>query len=439
MMKAIRAALVPSDSQDHLRVVCFLTDGYVGNDLEIIGEVQKHANARVFAYGVGTAVNRFLIEGMAKAGRGDSEIVTLNDKADAAAHRLYERLRSPILTDVSIDWGGLPVTDVLPKQVPDLFSGKPLILSGRYTSAASGTIRIHGKRAGEDFMREIPVTLSGNKAGNSIVSTFWARRKIDDLMSLDWAGLQSGNMKPAVQKEITQLGLDYGLMTQFTSFVAVEERVVTTGGTPHTVEVPIEMPEGVSYEGVFGSDEKVLYANKTGPTMYLQMGMARVAVGTGSGGGYAPRAVAGNIGGPASMGRPAPPPPPPGVGSTSVVSRGAAPPHTADPYHIPDQKLSPERATLESKLSPALMAVFDCWKKQGLECKSLKEGSVEIQLFFTDDSSGAIDQVKALGFTVSEERPKQDAIVGRMAAEKLAELAQMKSVRFVALVTKPQG
>ena len=99
MMKAIRAALVPSDSQDHLRVVCFLTDGFVGNDLEIIGEVQKHTNARVFAYGIGTSVNRFLIEGMARAGRGESEIVTLNDKADVAAHRLYERLRSPVLTD----------------------------------------------------------------------------------------------------------------------------------------------------------------------------------------------------------------------------------------------------------------------------------------------------------------------------------------------------
>ncbi|MGB7333060.1 MAG: VIT and VWA domain-containing protein, partial [Terriglobales bacterium] len=136
MMNAIRAALEPSDSQDHVRVVCFLTDGYVGNDLEIIGEVQKHTNARVFAFGVGTSVNRFLIESMAKAGRGESEIVTINesDKADAAAHRLYERLRAPLLTDVSIDWGGLPVTDLYPRTLPDLYSGNPLIVSGRYTT-----------------------------------------------------------------------------------------------------------------------------------------------------------------------------------------------------------------------------------------------------------------------------------------------------------------
>src|SRR5207249_1068976 len=73
MMKAIRAALDPSDAQDHVRIVCFMTDGYVGNDLEIIGEVQKHPNARVFAFGIGNSVNRFLLDGMAKYGRGEVE------------------------------------------------------------------------------------------------------------------------------------------------------------------------------------------------------------------------------------------------------------------------------------------------------------------------------------------------------------------------------
>src|SRR5581483_1739104 len=73
MMKAIKAALDPSDSQDHLRIVVFLTDGYVGNDFEILSEIKKHPNARVFAYGIGSSVNRFLITGMGQAGRGESE------------------------------------------------------------------------------------------------------------------------------------------------------------------------------------------------------------------------------------------------------------------------------------------------------------------------------------------------------------------------------
>jgi Ca-activated chloride channel homolog len=174
MMKAIRAALAPSDSQDRVRVVCFLTDGYVGNDMEIIGEVQKHPNARVFAFGIGNSVNRFLIEGMAKAGRGDSEIVTLNDKADEAAHRLYEGLRSPLLTDIAIDWRGLPVSDIYPSRLPDLFEGKPLMISGRYTTPVNGSVRLRGKRAGEDFVREIPVALATNSDQNSVLPGFWA-------------------------------------------------------------------------------------------------------------------------------------------------------------------------------------------------------------------------------------------------------------------------
>jgi Ca-activated chloride channel homolog len=436
MMKAIRASLVPSDSQDHLRVVCFLTDGYVGNDLEIIGEVQKHTNARVFAFGIGTAVNRFLIEGMARAGRGESEIVTLNDKADAAAHRLYERLRSPLLTDVSIDWGGLPVTDVYPQRLPDLFSGKPLVVSGRYTAAANGTIHIRGERAGEDFVREIPVSLSGNAGGYRIQASFWARRKIDDLMSQDWAGLQTGNMKPALQKEITQLGLDYHLMTQFTSFVAVEERVVTKDGQPQRVEVPVEMPEGVSYDGVFGDESaKLANAPNAGLTVYSQLATVQTStsrvsrgvaggVGAGSGAGIGPGQAGGTGGGVFYKKVPAPPPPP--TSQPSLISGGEAP----APSVIADETPTGERAVLESKLHPALLKAFDCWKISGQDCKLVKDGTVEVQVWLTDDSSAVLEQLKALGFTTSQARPKEKVVVGHLPAEKLADLAKISAVRF---------
>src|SRR5262245_1096079 len=140
MMTAIKAALEPSDQQDHVRIVCFMTDGYVGNDMEIISEVQKHQNVRVFAFGIGSAVNRFLLDQMAEAGRGEVEYIALSDDGSAAAKRFHERVRNPLLTDISIDWSGLPVADVYPQRIPDLFSAKPLTLSGRFTGAASGTI-----------------------------------------------------------------------------------------------------------------------------------------------------------------------------------------------------------------------------------------------------------------------------------------------------------
>ena len=123
----------------------------------------------------------------------------------------------------------------------------------------------------------------------------------------------------------------------------------------------------------------------------------------------------------------------PAVASPAVVSQGVV------PSPSPDQKLTPERATLESKLSPALLAAFDCWKNQGPECKSPKEDRIEIQVFFTDNSTNVVDELKALGFIQSEDHPKQNSVVGVFPTEKLAELAQLKTVRFVALVTKPKS
>src|SRR5205085_4646701 len=129
MMAAIRAALAPSDEAGHVRVVCFMTDGEVGNDMEIIAEVQRHPNARVFSFGIGQSVNRFLLDKIAEYGRGEAEYVTLEAEAEAAAKRFYERVRNPLLTDISIDWGGLSVADIYPQRIPDLFSSKPVIVS----------------------------------------------------------------------------------------------------------------------------------------------------------------------------------------------------------------------------------------------------------------------------------------------------------------------
>src|SRR5215831_1576302 len=254
MMKAIRAALADTDAQDHIRIVCFLTDGYVGNDMEIISEIQRHPKARVFSFGIGSSVNRFLLDKMAEHGRGEVEYVTLEDDGSAAARRFHERIRNPLLTDIQIDWAGLPVADVYPKRLPDLFSAKPLILTGRYTAAARGVIRLRGNLAGQNYVKEIPIELPESQPEHDVLATLWARTRIDDLMSQDYAGIQNDDPQPDVREAITQLGLEYRLMTQFTSFVAVEEMTVTDGGQPRRIDVPVEMPEGVSHEGVFGYD-----------------------------------------------------------------------------------------------------------------------------------------------------------------------------------------
>lgn len=239
MMKAIRAALMPTRSQEHIRIVCFMTDGYVGNEAEIIAEIQRYPNARVFSFGIGSSVNRYLLDKMAEEGRGEVEYVSLNDDGSKAARRFYERVRYPLLTDISIDWNGLPVEDIYPKKINDLFSSKPVIVYGRYTKAASGTIKLKGKAGNQIFYREISVNLPWNQTKHDVLATLWARTKIDDLTRTDY--LDRNN---EIRESITELGLQYGLLTKFTSFVAVEEQIRNVGGELKTVEVPVEIPEG---------------------------------------------------------------------------------------------------------------------------------------------------------------------------------------------------
>src|SRR5262252_5726665 len=125
----------------------------------------------------------------------------------------------------------------------------------RYTSAARGAIRLRGNLAGRTFMKEIPIELPKLQNAHDVLATLWARTRIDDLMSQNYAGIQNDDPQPDLRETIIQLGLEYRLMTQFTSFVAVEERIVTDGGRPRRIDVPVEIPEGVSRAGGVGVNE----------------------------------------------------------------------------------------------------------------------------------------------------------------------------------------
>jgi Ca-activated chloride channel homolog len=239
-----------------MRICCFMTDGYVGDDENIIAAVKRNAKTtRVFSFGIGNSVNRYLLDGMAKAGRGEVEYVLLQSDAEAAAKRFEQRIQTPVLTDIELTFSnGLKVTDLIPGTLPDLFDVKPLIIHGRYAQAGRGTLTIRGRTASGRYERTIALELPANQPEHDTIATLWARAKVEELMNQDLAAAQQGNFPPALQKEVVRLGEEYGIMTQFTSFVAVEKQRVTIGGQPRLVHVPIEMPQGVSYEGVFGGE-----------------------------------------------------------------------------------------------------------------------------------------------------------------------------------------
>ncbi len=102
----------------------FLTDGYIGNETKVLKLIhEKINNARIYAFGVGTSVNRYLLSEMGRVGRGFARYIDPTENPDEVAIRLAHKLETPILTDIPIDWNKLKVSDVTPEIIPDLFAG----------------------------------------------------------------------------------------------------------------------------------------------------------------------------------------------------------------------------------------------------------------------------------------------------------------------------
>jgi Ca-activated chloride channel family protein len=253
--EGVVAALANQSDSSRLRVVLFNTDGFVGDDPLVLKAIRENRDrARMFVFGIGNSVNRYLVESMSEEGRGASEIVTLNADADAAVARLVRRLEKPVLTDVSVSVDGVAVHDLEPAHLPDVFEDSPVVLFGRYDRPGTGRVTIRGRLGGEPWSQTLPLQLSGNP-GSSALPALWARRKIS---SLERREFQSQYMAadPVEDGEILRLALAYGIMSEYTSFVAVEPKVVNFGGKSRKIRVPVEMADGVSYEGIFGDQLK---------------------------------------------------------------------------------------------------------------------------------------------------------------------------------------
>lgn len=241
-----KACSIPADAH-RLRIVTFMTDGYVGNDFEILGMIRKlRGKSRWFPFGTGNGVNRMLIDGIAKEGGGEADYVLLNSSGEEVGKKFYDRIATPVLTDVKMDFGGLAVKEVFPKDVSDVWAEKPLYVQGRYTKPGEGTVTLSGYAAGKPYEQRLHVIFPEDNRANAVLSSIWARTKVDQLMGQDWLGAQQGSMNKTLKDEIVKIALEHHLMTQYTSFVAVDETPVGKG-TPHRqIIIPVEIPDGVS-------------------------------------------------------------------------------------------------------------------------------------------------------------------------------------------------
>jgi Ca-activated chloride channel family protein len=244
-------ALETEPGQGRIRIVYLLSDAYVGNDDVVLAAARGVlGHNRIFPVGIGSATNRALIDQLAAIGRGFPSYLTPAEDPAALVPELVRRSAFPYLTNVTIDWGGLAVSDLTPERVPDVYAGLPMIVSGHYARGGTGTVVIRGIASGRPVEIPLQVTLP-ERVANPAIASLWARRRIE---ALSLPGPEGIGRRAAA--EIEAIGLAHHLVTPYTSFVAVDRtRVVQPGGAFELIEQPAAMPEGVDLDSAVGAGD----------------------------------------------------------------------------------------------------------------------------------------------------------------------------------------
>jgi Ca-activated chloride channel homolog len=242
LLAAIQNAMSLPRQENISRSVVLVTDGYVSGEQGVFDHIRANLNrCNVFAFGIGGSVNRYLIEGIAKAGMGEPFIVTEEAEAEGVADKFREYIQTPVLTDIQVRSIGFDTYDVNPMRFPDLLAQRPIILFGKWRGPVAGTIELTGKTGEGEYVSRLDVATSQPDEANSALRYLWARSRIAELSDYGSSDLSEESIK-----EITRLGLKYNLLTRYTSFIAVREVVTNPNGNAQDVKQPLPMPLRVS-------------------------------------------------------------------------------------------------------------------------------------------------------------------------------------------------
>jgi Ca-activated chloride channel family protein len=236
-----RAMALPRHTDGVSRSFVVVTDGYIAEEPAVFDEIRNHlTEANVFAFGIGSSVNRHLIEGIARAGQGEPFVVLEPGEAPAAAAKFRSYIQSPVLTSVKVAFDGFSAYDVAPAVLPDVFAARPVVVFGKYKGAPAGKITLTGATGRGKFASTIDVAQVAPDARHAALSYLWARAKISELSDF--------YDQDAHRQEVVDLGLKYNLLTRFTSFIAVQQIVRSNGSVD--VDQPLPLPVGVSEAAV---------------------------------------------------------------------------------------------------------------------------------------------------------------------------------------------
>jgi Ca-activated chloride channel family protein len=242
LLPALKRALAIPRAEGFSRTVVIATDGYVAVEEKAFDLIRNNlGDANVFTFGIGSAVNRHLIEGMARVGMGEPFVITKPEEAPEKAKKFRQLILSPVLTRVKVDFRSFEAYDVEPPSIPDVLADRPITVFGKWRGNPSGSIRISGLSGTHPYDAKVQVEKVNPLESNSALRYLWARHRIS-LLS-DYNLLRPNDERV---KEVTSLGLTYNLLTAYTSFVAIDSQVRLVDGQAVTVKQPLPLPQGVS-------------------------------------------------------------------------------------------------------------------------------------------------------------------------------------------------
>ena len=239
---ALRTAIQLPRSDFESRSIVVVTDGYISAERGALNLIHENLNStNFFAFGIGSSVNRYLIEGIGRAGQGEPFVVTRPEEARAAGERFRSYIESPVLTNIRVSYRGFDAFDVEPAAQPDLFAERPIVLFGKWRGRRQGQIEISGRSGSGTFSKTFDVAGSASRPEHAALPQLWARSRIARLSDFNFGGGDAESVR-----EVTNLGLTYSLLTAHTSFIAVLEEVRNPSGQASDVDQPLPLPDGVS-------------------------------------------------------------------------------------------------------------------------------------------------------------------------------------------------
>ena len=256
LINALKCAYdIPRSDENVSRSVVLITDGYVDVEKEAFKMIrQNNNNSNFFCFGIGTSVNRYLLEGMSFMGNGEPIIVDKEADAEKQAEKFRNYINTPVLSQIKTDFGNLDIYDVEPGSVPDMLAERPILVFGKYKGTPKGIITLKGSTGKNDYEKTFDLSTLKPSKSFSAIRYLWARERIK---LLDYTTNQRAYSMSATDSDekaqITQLGLKYGLMTQYTSFIAIDEKfTVDKDKKLVRVQQPLPLPQGVRNSAVGG-------------------------------------------------------------------------------------------------------------------------------------------------------------------------------------------